>query len=67
VFLYEEETARLFEHAFGPQVRRTRTMFSLRGLVDRDFDAFYRRPSNAFEIGVIAKRLAVLAHRLERT
>jgi hypothetical protein len=67
VFLYEQETSRLFEHAFGPQVRRTRTMFSLRGLVDRDLDAFYRRPSNGFEISVIARRLAVLAHRLERT
>ena len=42
-------------------------MFSLRGLTDRDLDAFYRRPSNAFQIGVIARRLPVLAHRLERT
>ena len=46
---------------------RTREMFSLRGLTDRDLDAFYRRPSNAFQIGVVARRLAVLAHRLERT
>jgi hypothetical protein len=42
-------------------------MFSLRGLIDRDLDAFYLRPSSAFEIDVIARRLAVLAHRLERT
>ena len=55
LFRYEQETSRLFEAGFGPQVRRARTMFSLRGLVDRDLDAFYRRPSNAFEISVIAK------------
>ena len=42
-------------------------MFSLRGLTDRDLDVFYDRPANAFQIDVIAQRLAVLAHRLERT
>lgn len=62
-----EETAELFEAAFGPQVRKARELFALRGLTDRDLDAFYRRPSNSFGIGVIAKRLAILAHRLERT
>ncbi len=64
---YEQDTSLLFEADFGPQVRRTREMFSLRGLTDRDLDAFYRRPANAFQIGVIARRLPVLAHRLERT
>ena len=61
------ETAALFEAEFGAQVRTTREMFALRRLIDRDLDAFYRRPSTAFEIGVVARRLAVLAHRLERT
>ena len=67
ILRYEEDTAELFEAQFGPQVRKTRDLFSLRGLTDRDLDAFYRRPSNAFGIGVIAKRLPVLARRLERT
>jgi hypothetical protein len=67
VLLYEQDTSTLFEADFGPQVRQTREMFSLRGLTDRDLDAFYRRPSNAFQIEVIARRLLVLAHRLERT
>lgn len=67
VLNYEQETSLLFEAMFGPQVRRTRELFSLRGLTDRDFDAFFRRPSSAFEIGVIARRLVVLAHRVERT
>jgi len=67
VLLYEQDTSTLFEADFGPQVRQTREMFSLRGLTDRDLDTFYRRPSNAFQIEVIARRLLVLAHRLERT
>jgi len=67
VLRYEQDTSLLFEADFGPQVRQTRDMFSLRGLTDRDLDAFYRRPSNAFQIDVIARRLLVLAHRLERT
>jgi hypothetical protein len=57
----------LYEAEFGAAVRRTRDLFALRGLTDRDLDAFYRRPASAFDIGVIARRLAVLAHRLERT
>jgi len=67
VFRYEEETAALFEAEFGPQMRTTHDMLLQRGLRDRDLDAFYRRPANAFQIDVIARRLAVLAHRLERT
>jgi hypothetical protein len=67
VLAYEQETALLYETEFGAKIRQTRQMLAQRGLVDRDFDAFYRRPANAFQIGVIAKRLTVLAHRLERT
>jgi hypothetical protein len=67
VFRYEQETAIRFEAEFGAEVRATRQMFAQRRLVDRDLDAFYRRPSSAFEISVIAERLAVLARRLERT
>ena len=67
VLRYEQETALLFEVKFGLQVRRTREMYSLRGLIDRDLEAFYRRPANAFQIGVVSRRLAVLAHRLERS
>lgn len=67
VLRYEQETSLLFEAEFGQQVRRTRDMYSLRGLRDRDLDAFYRRPANAFQIDVVSRRLAVLAHRLERS
>jgi hypothetical protein len=64
---YEEETATLFDAQFGLQVRRIRDLMALRGLRDRDLDAFYRRPTNAFEINVVAEKLAALAHRLERS
>jgi hypothetical protein len=67
VLRYEQDTSQLFEAQFGSQVRRTRDMFSQRGLIDRDLDAFYRQPANAFQIDVVSRRLAVLAHRLERT
>jgi hypothetical protein len=55
VLRYEQETALLFEARFASQVRGIRAMFSLRGLTDRDMDAFHRRPANAFQIGVIAQ------------
>jgi hypothetical protein len=67
VLRYEQDTSQLFEGQFGPQVRRTRDMFALRGLTDRDLDAFYRQPANAFQIGVVSRRLTILARRLERT
>src|SRR3954453_23159462 len=67
VFRYEQDTSALYEAQFGLAVRQTRQLFAQRGLIDRDLDAFYRRPASAFEIGVIARRLAVLSHRLERS
>ena len=67
VLRYEQETSLLFEVEFGLQVRRTREMLALRGLIDRDLDAFYRGPANAFQIEIVAKKLASLARRLERS
>ena len=67
VLRYEEETAALYEIRFGAQVRRTRDILALEQLTDRDLDVFYKRPANPFQIDVVAKRLIVLAHRLERT
>ncbi|HMB80049.1 MAG TPA: hypothetical protein VKI43_08290 [Vicinamibacterales bacterium] len=64
---YEQETSVLYEASFGELVRRTRGLYAQRGLTDRDLDAFYRHPSSAFEIDVIARRLMALEHRLERT
>jgi hypothetical protein len=67
VLQYESDTANLYEQRFGPQVRKTREILALEQLTDRDFDAFYRRPANAFQMNVIAEKLIVLARRLDRT
>jgi hypothetical protein len=67
VLRYEDATSVLYEQRFGPLVRRTREILVLEQLTDRDLDAFYRRPANAFQIDVIAKRLLVLGRRLDRT
>jgi hypothetical protein len=67
VLRYEEETSMMYEQRFGSQVRRTREVLALERLTDRDFDAFYRRPANAFQMDVVARRLLILARRLDRT
>ena len=67
VLQYEAEDVELFDRMFGPQVRRTRQLFDLEGVADRDLDAFYRHPANAFQINIIAQKLAALARRLTRT
>jgi hypothetical protein len=54
---FESETVRLYERRFGARVRAEHDLASLRGLRDRDLDAFFRRPANEFQLRVIAKRL----------
>jgi hypothetical protein len=63
---YEDETATAFEEMFGRQVRRAHDLLELEGLTDRDLDAFYRHPANAFQIYIVAEKLASLARRLDR-
>jgi hypothetical protein len=65
VLAHDDETVRAYEARFGPAVRRTRDLLDLEGLEDRDLDAFYRRPASAFQIRIVAARLAALARRLE--
>jgi hypothetical protein len=64
VLRYEQATSLMFEAKFGPQVRKTREILALYGFADRDLDAFYRQPANAFQINVVASELAILARRL---
>jgi hypothetical protein len=63
---HESETARLYEARFGPAVRRAHDLFAFEGFDDRDLDVFYRSPANGFQIRTVARRLALLARRLER-
>jgi hypothetical protein len=62
---FETETVVLFERRFGRQVRNTHDLLTLRGLRTRDFDLFYRRPANEFQMRVIAAQLAFLAKKLD--
>src|SRR5262249_45206275 len=50
----------------GGAVRRTRDLFAIEGITDRDFEAFYRHPANAFQIDVVARKLDALARRLRQ-
>jgi len=64
---YDDETSTLFEAMFGAQVRKVHDLLTLEGIRDRDFDAFYRHPANAFQINVVAQKLRAMAQRLERS
>jgi len=63
---FESETVRAYERRFGARVRAARDLVSLRGLRDRDFDAFVRRPANEFQLRVIAKKLDGFSDTLAR-
>jgi len=62
---FETETIILYERQFGARVRASHDLMSLRGLGDRDFDRFYRRPANDFQMRLIAERLAFFAGKLD--
>jgi len=58
---------RAYERRFGARVRAVHDLASLRGLRDRDLDAFFRHPANEFQIRVIAKKLDTFSQTLERS
>ncbi len=62
---FETETVLLYERQFGSRVRACHDLMSLRGLGDRDFDRFYRRPANEFQMRVVAERLLFFAGKLD--
>jgi hypothetical protein len=64
VLQFDADTSILYERRFGPQVRRTCEVLGLEGLTDPDLRQFYRSPSNAFQIDIVARKIAVLARRL---
>jgi hypothetical protein len=63
---FESETVAAYERRFGARVRAAHDLVSLRGLRDRDFDAFFRRPANEFQMRVIAKKLDGFADTLSK-
>lgn len=63
---FEEETVSIYERRFGARVRAAHDLASLRGLRDRDLDAFFRHPANEFQMRVIARKLDGFASALGR-
>jgi len=63
---FEEETVAIYERRFGARVRAAHDLASLRGLRDRDLDAFFRHPANEFQMRVIAKKLDGFSSALGR-
>lgn len=63
---FESETVDVYERRFGARVRAAHDLSSLRGLRDRDLDAFFRHPANEFQMRVIAKKLDGFAGKLSR-
>jgi hypothetical protein len=63
-FLYETEMVEAFERQFGKQTRVAHDVFRQIGLRDRDLDAFYAHPANAFQMRVVALKLGALAARV---
>jgi len=61
---FESDTVRAYERRFGPRVRAAHDLASLRGLRDRDLDAFFRHPANEFQMRVIAKKLDTFSQKL---
>jgi len=62
--VYETDTVREFNTAFGAQVRAAHDVLGLLGIGDRDLEAFYKRPANTFQMRIVATRLAALVAKL---
>ena len=67
VIRYQNETVLAFEDSFGRAVRSAHDTLRLYGLTDRDFEEFYQRPSDPFEMRVIAVKLATFAGKIPTT
>jgi hypothetical protein len=63
---FEQQTVVVYERRFGARVRAAHDLASLRGLRDRDLDAFFRHPANEFQMRVIAKKLDAFSTTLAR-
>jgi hypothetical protein len=64
IMQYRQETQIEFEAEFGNQVRNAHNVLGLFSLTDRDFERFYRQPSDPFEMSVIANKLAFFSTKI---
>lgn len=63
-FIYETAMVEEFERQFGKPTRVTHDVLRQIGLRDRDLDAFYAHPANAFQMRIVAQKLHALAARI---
>jgi len=61
---YETEMVQEFETKFGKRTRVAHDVLRQLGVRDRDFDAFYAHPANAFQMRIVGVKLAALAARV---
>jgi hypothetical protein len=61
---FETEMADTYERRFGKQTRTVHDVLRQLGLRDRDLDAFYASPANAFQMRIVAMKLASLAAKV---
>ena len=64
IMRYRQETQIEFETEFGKQVRTAHNVLGLFSLTDRDFERFYRQPSDTFEMTILAKKLAFFSAKI---
>jgi hypothetical protein len=64
LFRYRQATQRAFEAEFGPQVRAAHTVLRNFALTDRDFERFYSRPADTFEMRIVAAKLAFFSSKI---
>jgi hypothetical protein len=62
---YEIEMVNAYDRQFGRQVRAAHDIFGLLGMSDKDFEICYAHPVNAFQMRIIAVKLASLASRMQ--
>jgi hypothetical protein len=61
---YRQETQVEFEATFGKEVRTAHNVLGLFSLTDRDFERFYRQPSDPFEMTIVARKLAFFSAKI---
>jgi hypothetical protein len=64
IMRYRQETQIEFEAMFGARVRAAHDTLRLFLLTDRDFERFYRQPSDPFEMSIIANKLAFFSGKI---
>ncbi|HEX4347945.1 MAG TPA: hypothetical protein VHZ73_10250 [Vicinamibacterales bacterium] len=64
---YRQTTQRAFEAEYGSRVRAAHDVLRLFALTDRDFERFYRQPSDTFEMRIVANKLAFFSAKIPGT